>query len=317
MAAQPEPSSGGGGHRQSSGSLTGGGGGQDEAVEAAEEEPARAAPAAAAAAESPLSYEEYECRICYNLFDLERHAPKLLECLHTFCLECLSQLHLRAAHSPHSQGSGRPASGAAEPVAGITCPLCRHCTVLLGGSAQSLPINTKRVEAILLQLRGWAPLLQDRLPPPPPPLVLQAPRPSRQRPSPEHSGVGAMPSAAATGTARSVEGGTSSQESGGSDGLCCMSWRKKAGCVCVFFSVLSMVLLVFAWMEWLTGSIFLGVALAILFSSTMPFMMYRIKFRSQPGTVFLRPVEGNGSRGASPRRVALQNRPAVDRRSRS
>ncbi|XP_044769561.1 uncharacterized protein LOC123324334 [Neomonachus schauinslandi] len=41
--------------------------------------------------------EDYECKICYNYFDADRRAPKLLACLHTFCQECLSQLQLRAA----------------------------------------------------------------------------------------------------------------------------------------------------------------------------------------------------------------------------
>uniref|UniRef100_A0A8C6Y3K2 RING-type domain-containing protein n=1 Tax=Naja naja TaxID=35670 RepID=A0A8C6Y3K2_NAJNA len=37
----------------------------------------------------PLAAEERECRICYNPFDAEARAPKLLACLHTFCLDCL------------------------------------------------------------------------------------------------------------------------------------------------------------------------------------------------------------------------------------
>uniref|UniRef100_A0A8C2GTL2 RING-type domain-containing protein n=1 Tax=Cyprinus carpio TaxID=7962 RepID=A0A8C2GTL2_CYPCA len=31
------------------------------------------------------------CKICYNFFDHDRRAPKILECLHTFCEECLHQ----------------------------------------------------------------------------------------------------------------------------------------------------------------------------------------------------------------------------------
>ncbi|KAJ6669322.1 hypothetical protein lerEdw1_008131 [Lerista edwardsae] len=321
--AEPDPSGGeGGGNRSSSGSNTTGGRPQEEALSGTEDGPARVAaaassssPLAPAAAESPGSYEEYECRICYNLFDLERHAPKLLECLHTFCLECLSQLHLRAARSPRSRassGGGDEAGGSDDYGAAIRCPLCRHQTALPGGSAHSLPVNTKRVEAILLQLNGWAPLLRDRLASSPPRLLLQVPRPARQRPLPASGGGGASPST--TAGAGSAGGGISSRDSSSED-LCCLSWRRKAGCVCAVFSVLAMVLLVFAWMEWLTGSIFLGVALALLFFSTMPFVMYRIRFRSQPGTVFLPSLAASNSREASPGRLTPRSRLAAEGRS--
>lgn len=316
--AEPDPSGGEGG---SSSSNTPGGKPQEEGLNGTEDGPARVAAAASslpapAAAESPGSYEEYECRICYNLFDLERHAPKLLECLHTFCLECLSQLHLRAARSPRSRagsGGGDEAGGSGEDYgAAIRCPLCRHQTALPGGSAHSLPVNTKRVEAILLQLNGWAPLLRDRLASSPPRLLLQVPRPTRQRPLQASGGGGA--SLSTTAGAGSAGGGISSRDSSSED-LCCLSWRRKAGCVCAVFSVLAMVLLVFAWMEWLTGSIFLGVALALLFFSTMPFVMYRIRFRSQPGTVFLPSLAASSSREASPGRLTPRSRPAAEGRS--
>uniref|UniRef100_A0A3Q3WGW3 RING-type domain-containing protein n=1 Tax=Mola mola TaxID=94237 RepID=A0A3Q3WGW3_MOLML len=50
-------------------------------------------------ASSAFPYEEYECKICYNYFDLDRRAPKILECLHTFCQECLHTLASQATPS--------------------------------------------------------------------------------------------------------------------------------------------------------------------------------------------------------------------------
>ncbi|XP_054624184.1 RING finger protein 208-like [Dunckerocampus dactyliophorus] len=69
--------------------------------------------------------EEYECTICYNLFDVERHAPKMLSCSHTFCLECLEAVYTR-------EGRGWR----------IGCPLCRHRTPVPQHIVQELPDNT-------------------------------------------------------------------------------------------------------------------------------------------------------------------------------
>uniref|UniRef100_A0A0S7EUF1 RN223 n=1 Tax=Poeciliopsis prolifica TaxID=188132 RepID=A0A0S7EUF1_9TELE len=55
--------------------------------------------------------EEYECKICYNHYDLDRRVPKELSCSHTFCLECLETLHSR-------EGRGWR----------VGCPVCRHRT---------------------------------------------------------------------------------------------------------------------------------------------------------------------------------------------
>ncbi|XP_038002394.1 transcription initiation factor TFIID subunit 4-like [Motacilla alba alba] len=106
-----------------------------------EDEAAVAAPPAAAAPSS----EDYECKICYNYFDLERRAPKLLECLHTFCQECLSQLHLRAAQHPPAAGA-EPGPGRS-PGGSLACPLCRHRTALPDHRVHGLPVNTKLAAA--------------------------------------------------------------------------------------------------------------------------------------------------------------------------
>ncbi|XP_064373250.1 RING finger protein 225 [Dromaius novaehollandiae] len=129
---------------------------------------------AAAAAAAPASSEDYECKICYNYFDAERRAPKLLECLHTFCQECLSQLHRRAAlHPPPAPAA--PAAAPAAAAASLACPLCRHRTALPERRVHALPLNTRLAAACPPQLRARDPLPQDRLPPLPPPRAAARP----------------------------------------------------------------------------------------------------------------------------------------------
>ncbi|XP_026229616.1 RING finger protein 224-like [Anabas testudineus] len=77
--------------------------------------------------------EEHECKICYNLFDLDRHAPKVLGCSHTFCRECLGALHSR-------EGRGWR----------VGCPVCRHRTPVPEYRIHSLPDNSALTEALRL-----------------------------------------------------------------------------------------------------------------------------------------------------------------------
>ncbi|XP_048170610.1 serine/arginine repetitive matrix protein 1 [Corvus hawaiiensis] len=194
-----------------------------------EDEAAVAAPAAAAAPSS----EDYECKICYNYFDLERRAPKLLECLHTFCQECLSQLHLRAAQ--HLPAAGTEPGPGRSPAGSLACPLCRHRTALPDHRVHGLPVNTKLAAACPPQLRARDPVPQDRLPPLPPR------RPPRAR---EAAAALAPPPPAPAGP-RSSGGGYESCQS-------CKRAALSAGCVCVVVSFLSMVVLLF------TGLIFVN-----------------------------------------------------------
>ncbi|XP_034469972.1 E3 ubiquitin-protein ligase RNF186-like [Hippoglossus hippoglossus] len=78
--------------------------------------------------------EDYECKICYNYFDLDVHTPKVLGCSHTFCLECLVTLHSR---------DGRRWR--------IGCPVCRHRTPVPEYRVHNLPNNTAVTEALPLK----------------------------------------------------------------------------------------------------------------------------------------------------------------------
>ncbi|XP_036028599.1 forkhead box protein D1-like [Onychomys torridus] len=206
----------------------------------------------AATAPSLPPLEDYECKICYNYFDADRRAPKLLACLHTFCQECLSQLQLRAAAAASSaapERAPRPPPWHGPPGA-IACPVCRHRTPLPDSRVHGLPNNTKLAEAFPLALRAaHDPLPQDRLPPlasrrpaptaaPPP---APAPQPPQPAPPPAEDiapGPRARPGLRAPGAYESCQN--------------CKRAALTAGCVCVVFSFLSMVVLLF------TGLIFVN-----------------------------------------------------------
>ncbi|XP_029931593.1 RING finger protein 224 [Myripristis murdjan] len=75
---------------------------------------------------------EVECPICYQEYNQYNKCPRMLECLHVFCTECLQQIQLCPSEPPD------PCSPPA-----IPCPLCRHLTPLQTGDALSLPCNSR------------------------------------------------------------------------------------------------------------------------------------------------------------------------------
>lgn len=65
-----------------------------------------------------------ECGICTEAFDEDNHIPKLLPCLHTFCLKCISTIHKKKT---------------------ITCPLCNKTHDIKTNDFSCLPKdNTRR-----------------------------------------------------------------------------------------------------------------------------------------------------------------------------
>ncbi|XP_049744965.1 RING finger protein 223 [Elephas maximus indicus] len=216
--------------------------------------------AAAALSHPPL--EDYECKICYNYFDADRRAPKLLACLHTFCQECLSQLQLRAiaaaASAPERPPRLSPWHG---PPGAIACPVCRHRTPLPNSRVHGLPNNTKLAEACPLALRAaYDPLPQDRLPPLPArrPAPAPAPQPTAAPPAAATPPDAAAPPQPrppppAQDTAREPRVRAGLRAPGAYES--CQNCKRAAltaGCVCVVFSFLSMVVLLF------TGLIFVN-----------------------------------------------------------
>ncbi|XP_038672122.1 E3 ubiquitin-protein ligase RNF183 [Scyliorhinus canicula] len=226
------------------------------------------------APDATTPYEEYECKICYNYFDLDRRAPKMLECLHTFCEECLTTLHVREE---------RPWR--------IACPICRHRTAVPDYRIHNLPNNTKVTEAFPLYV-GADPLPQDVLPPTPQPQRPQAPR-HHQQPQPPSSrpGAAALPAQLAAPSAaagsRQSPGPSAPYES-------CQNCKRAAltaGCVCVVFSFLSMVVLLFTGLIFVNhynsspspvGPICLSVAsILALFSVVVTWVICWLKYRPE------------------------------------
>ncbi|XP_058482149.1 RING finger domain-containing protein [Solea solea] len=86
----------------------------------------------AVAASIPGDPMDVECPICYQEYNQYNKCPRMLECLHVFCTECLQRIQLCRFEPPDPHSP--PA---------IPCPLCRHLTPLESGDALTLPCNSR------------------------------------------------------------------------------------------------------------------------------------------------------------------------------
>ncbi|XP_042164066.1 E3 ubiquitin-protein ligase rnf152-like [Oncorhynchus tshawytscha] len=219
-------------------------------------------------------YEEYECKICYNYFDLDRRTPKILECLHTFCEECLNTLHLREDRGWR-----------------IGCPLCRHRTPVPEYRIHNLPNNTKVTDAYPFYIQDDS-LPQDILPPYPPPLHPALTAAYRREVANEAAVAAqdqAIPSVA-------VVGGNAAANSYDSVGYeSCQNCRRivlTTGCVCAIFGFVSMLVLLFLGLIFVhnfnnppspVGPICLSVAsIMAMFSVVMTWLVCWLRYRPDP-----------------------------------
>lgn len=83
---------------------------------------------------------DLECPICYQEYNLQNKCPRMLECLHVFCSECLQRIQL----SPCDPADTRSHLA-------LPCPLCRHLTPLETGDTLALPFNSRILSRLPLR----------------------------------------------------------------------------------------------------------------------------------------------------------------------
>uniref|UniRef100_A0A3B3H9S0 RING-type domain-containing protein n=1 Tax=Oryzias latipes TaxID=8090 RepID=A0A3B3H9S0_ORYLA len=86
----------------------------------------------------PKIMKTLECSVCCSTFDNIFRTPKLLDCTHTFCLECLSRLRTISPAPQVLNGESKH----------LTCPICRRPTTLPPEGPPALTTNL----AVLCQL---------------------------------------------------------------------------------------------------------------------------------------------------------------------
>ncbi|XP_041697121.2 E3 ubiquitin-protein ligase RNF182-like [Coregonus clupeaformis] len=220
-------------------------------------------------------YEEYECKICYNYFDLDRRTPKILECFHTFCEECLNTLHLREDRGWR-----------------IGCPLCRQRTPVPEYRIHNLPNNITVTDAYPFYIQDDS-LPQDSLPPYPPPLHPALTAAYRREEANVAAAAAQDQAIPYVAVVRDNAAAANSYDRAGYES--CQNCRHIAlttGCVCAIFAFVSMFVLLFLGLIFVhnfnnppspVGPICLSVASTMaMFSVVITWLVCWLRYRPDP-----------------------------------
>lgn len=82
--------------------------------------------------------EEIECKICYQHYNAYKRKPKILDCLHRVCTQCLRQI-----------------LDVAEEAGCILCPFCRHQTPVADSEVSALPDDANIMSHLALLEKSW------------------------------------------------------------------------------------------------------------------------------------------------------------------
>lgn len=82
--------------------------------------------------------EEIECKICYQHYNAYSRKPKILDCLHRVCAQCLVKM------LDISEGTGF-----------ISCPFCRHPTTIAESRVSALPDDANIMSHLAMWEKSW------------------------------------------------------------------------------------------------------------------------------------------------------------------
>lgn len=82
--------------------------------------------------------EEIECKICYQHYNAYKRKPKILDCLHRVCTQCLIKI------LDVTEGAGF-----------ILCPFCRHQTPIADSEVSALPDDANIMSHLAMQEKSW------------------------------------------------------------------------------------------------------------------------------------------------------------------
>ncbi|KAK0136240.1 E3 ubiquitin-protein ligase RNF182 [Merluccius polli] len=95
----------------------------------------------------PPPPDEVECKICYQRYNIQNRRPKVLVCLHRVCARCLGRI-LAAADG----GSLT-----------VSCPFCRHETIVSRRQVSELPDDSNIMSRLATRDKSWSSDLSGEL----------------------------------------------------------------------------------------------------------------------------------------------------------